>query len=379
MVKLYRGGRIVGKVKTIYADPTSTIQVVVRQLGREDGQGMYVSQKGDFAFDHVPVGRVEVVLTDWYYSTAYRSVVSQIRQVEVHDGATVQVDFNAATGVTLQGRVVGWAKPLLMEARLMAGEGAPPIAGASYTDREGRSRIPYLRPGRYLVHSTVGQPGYAIDLGGEVEIRDQEPEELVPEVPGNTVAGTLTQESGEVIPRAVVTVERDQPLEGLLAMCLTDGEGRFVIAGLENGFHSFRARARGCATELLEFCQVPGEALDLRLRPAAHLRLSVQDDTGTPLPCALAAVRHTTKPKLLWSDVTGQEGTIEFGTLQGVVHELAARLQTFVPADPLLVPLFEELAPAWYEAATGEARDVKDAVEVVAGERAELGLIVKGE
>ncbi|MEW6746200.1 MAG: carboxypeptidase-like regulatory domain-containing protein [Planctomycetota bacterium] len=436
VVKLFRGGRIVGKVETGYSDPSSTVQVVVRELGREDGQATYVTQKGEFAFDHVPVGRVEVVLTDWYYKAAYRLLGPQMRQAEVHDGETVRVDFNAATGVTLRGRVVGWAKPLLMEARLMAGEGEPPIAGAAYTDREGRFRIPYLRPGRYLVYSALGQPGYSIAVSGEVEIRDQDPDELVLEVPGNTVAGIVSRESGEPIPRAVVTVERDRHLTGLLAMCLTDGEGRFAIGGLESGFYTFRARARGCATELLESFQVPGEALDLKLRPAAHLQVSVQDDTGAPLPGALVVVRHTTKPKLAWSDVTGQEGTVQFGTLQAAVHEVAARLQGFVPTDPLLVPLsegqtrserlvlvragelqvfvrdvkgklaegvsvallneegdslaarmtdekgsvlFEELAPGWYQAATGEALEVKDAAEVMPGERAELELIVKAE
>ncbi|MEW6747226.1 MAG: carboxypeptidase regulatory-like domain-containing protein [Planctomycetota bacterium] len=428
---LYRGGRVEGHIDTTYADPTSTLQIIVRELGRQDGLSTFAIHSREFAIEHVPPGRVEVVLNDHYHRTLFPGVEPQIRQAEVHDGDTVRVDFDAATGVTLKGRVVGWEKPLLIEARLIGGEGEPVIAGASYTDREGGFRIPHLRPGRYRVGSTAGQPGYAIAVAGEVTITSSEPDEFILPVPGNTVQGVVRGPSGEGFARAVVTIERSEPRASILSMCLTDGEGTFAIGGLEDGHYALRARARGCATELLEGYQAPGSPIEFPLRAEARLRVIVQDDTGILLPGARVGVRHTRKPKLTWSDIAGIEGTATFPGLQGESHEVVAALDGYLPADPLIVPLrggqtqqvalvlvregeievsvmstkgralegvpvsllseagesleqrltdengkvlFRGLVAGWYEVVAGTDTTTSDAVEVNAGERATLDL-----
>ncbi|MEW6746919.1 MAG: carboxypeptidase regulatory-like domain-containing protein [Planctomycetota bacterium] len=438
VVRLTRGGRIEGRVETSYSDPSSSITVMARELGREDGAMCYVDQKGRFALDHIAPGRVEVVVHDWVYEFAYIRVGPQIRQVEVREGETVHVDFDTATGVTLHGRVEGWDKPLLIEACLVESEeGEPAIAGASCTDREGGFRIPHLRRGRYRVASTVGQPGYSIAVSGEVTIGSEEPDLLVLRVPGNTVQGTVLDSAGNGIPRAVVTVAKDRAVGPALATCLTDGEGQFAIGGLEVGPHEFRARARGFATELMSGWQVPSEALLIRLQPEARLLVEIKDDTGAPLPGARVGVTHATRPGLSLADLCGHEGAVEFSGLQAYPHVVTASLEGYVPADPLIVPLregetsgitivlvrageleaivrgengkplekipaflfdegghvlgqrmtdeegcvlFRELAPAWYEVAAGADRDVTDAAEVLPGERAtvELVLAVKG-
>ncbi|MEW6746457.1 MAG: carboxypeptidase-like regulatory domain-containing protein [Planctomycetota bacterium] len=433
VIKLMKGGRIEGRVETSYSDPSGSVWVVVRELGREDGQLHFVDQKGRFAFEHVPSGRVEVVLYDGAYQSYYPRVGPQIRQVEVREGETAQVDFDAATGVTLRGRVVGWDKPLLLEARLLGGEGEGAAAGAAYSDREGAFRIPHLRPGRYRVASTMGQPGYSIAVSGEVTISSQEPDELVLHVPGNTLQGIVQDGTGNVIPRAIVTVEKDRAPSPLLAMCLTDGEGKFAIGGLEDGHYALRARARGHAMELIEAWQVPSDLLTIRLATEARLLLRVTDDTGIPLPGARVGARHTTRPMLSRAALCGPEGTAEFSGLQAHPHEVAATLSGYVPADPLIVPLregetrqvtlvlmragelevivqdkdgkplekipvfladeerrpigqrmtdengralFLELAPGWYEVAADTDSNVTDAAEVVAGERATVELVI---
>ncbi|MEW6745967.1 MAG: carboxypeptidase-like regulatory domain-containing protein [Planctomycetota bacterium] len=434
-VALSTGGRIEGRVDTTYGDPSSTIQVVVRELGREDGQSTMVDQKGQFTFGHVPPGLTEVVLTDWYYRVAYFNVGPQVRQVEVHNGETVRVEFDAATGVTLKGQVVGWDKPLLIEARLRSGQGELVTAGACYTDREGGFRIPHLKPGRYSVGSTAGQPGYSIAVSGEVTITSSAPDELVLEVPGNTIRGIVREANGQGIPRAVITVERSEPLAPTLSICLTDAEGAFAIGGLEDGHYDFRARARGFATTIVEGFQVPGPVVDLVLAPEARLRVAVLDDTGAPLAGAVVGLRHTTKRKLVWQDLTGVEGTTTFAALQQVPHVVAATLEGHIPSDPLIVPLregemqqvtlvlvragelevtvidskgrsltgipvgllseegesleqsstdqegkavFRGLVPGWYEVIAGGDSKTADAVEVLPGESAVLELTLGG-
>ncbi|MEW6745340.1 MAG: carboxypeptidase-like regulatory domain-containing protein [Planctomycetota bacterium] len=433
--ELSHGGHIEGRVDTSYVDPSSTIEVTVRELGREDGDKRFVNIQGEFSFDHVPPGRVEVVLTDWYYTAMYPPVRPQIRQVVVGDGETVRVNFDTATGVTLQGRVQGWDKPLLIEARLMESEGKPVVAGACNTDREGCFRIPHLRPGHYWVGSTAGEPGYAIAVSDELTITSAPPEELILVVPENTVQGTIRDSQGEPIPRAVVTVEREGSDRQIVSMCLAGAEGEFAIGGLEEGAYAFRARARGFATELLEVQQLFREKLDIRLKPEAQLRVSVCDDVGTPLPGAIVGVRHTVLPKLAQRELCGLEGSVTFPALKAYPHEVAASLDGYIPCDPLIVPLregetsavrlvlvrageievsitgekgialkdvpvflcdekgdnqadrttdekgralFKDLKRGWYEVKAGPGAEVSDAVEVLPGERSQVDLVLPG-
>jgi uncharacterized surface anchored protein len=391
-----------------------------------------VNQDGSFALDHVPPGRVEVVMTDWYAKMAHPDIRPDvIRQVVVENGKTVRVDFDAATGVMLVGRIVGWEKPLLMEARRLGGDEQGAIAGASYTDREGRFRIPHLRAGRYRIASTVGQPGYAIAIAAEVTIGTEPPDELVIEVPGHTIEGRVVDSTQQGIPRAIVTLVEAEDPSVRRSICLTDGEGRFAIGGIEEGHFTLQARARGYATTLVADYQAPGPEAILMLLPEARLRVLVQDDAGVPLPGATVRLANSREQTLHWQEVAGVDGSVTFPNLQAIPHLVAASLDGYLPADPLVVPLhegrtdavtlvlrrtgslevllhddvgrplpgkpvvlsdedgnqlatqttdkkgmalFEDLAPAWYEVAAGPGGSVSDAIEVEPGERATLEL-----
>ncbi|MEW6743987.1 MAG: carboxypeptidase regulatory-like domain-containing protein [Planctomycetota bacterium] len=432
-IRLHRGGRIEGRVDTPYANPSSTLEVTVREIGREDGSSTFVGRDRTYAIDNVPPGRVEVVLTDRYYRAAYPDVESQVRQAVIADGETVRVDFDAATGVTLKGRVEGWDKRLLIEARLLGSEDESLITGASYTDRDGRFRIPHLRPGHYRVGSTAGQPGSSVAVAGELTISTREPDEIVLTVPGNTVKGVVHDIGGTGIARAIITVE-PEPSQGLiLATCLAGGEGEFAIGGLEDGHYAFKAQARGHATSLAEHHPVPGPDLDITLPPDARLRVIVCDDLGMVLPGAVVAVAHTTQRRLAWRDLTGAEGLVQFVGLQAYPHVVTATLDGYLAPDPLIVPLregdirdvtlvlgragellvtisdpdghalegvpvllraedretaaerqtdeegtvlFKDLAPGWYEVLAGVDQQISDAADVLPGERAELELTV---
>ncbi|MEW6746617.1 MAG: carboxypeptidase regulatory-like domain-containing protein [Planctomycetota bacterium] len=430
-IELARGGRVEGKVGTTYASPSSTLEIIVREIGRHDGQSTFVDTKGAYAVDNVPPGRVEVVLNDHYYRTAFPEVEPQVRQVEVPDGGTARVDLDAATGVTLRGRVDGWDRPLLIEARQLSAHpsGHPggdenSLAGAAYTDRKGCFAIPHLRPGRYRVASTVGQPGYSIAVAAEVTIAGEDVDELVLRVPGNTLEGHVRAGTGEGIPRAVVTLGVDRDRGSPLSVCLTDLDGAFAIGGLDNGLYELTARATGFATEFAGSVQVPAQPLEITLEPEARLRVVVEDDLGSPLPGARVSCQNLSSPALAWHELTGPEGIVRFAGLKPVPHLVSANLDGYVPSDPLIVPvqggemrsvtlvlvragelevtvvdadgravesvavslvteegeqagrrvtdeegraLFRDLVPAWYEIYAGEIKEPLEALEVEPG------------
>ncbi|MEW6742546.1 MAG: carboxypeptidase regulatory-like domain-containing protein [Planctomycetota bacterium] len=424
-VELARGGRVEGRVETTYASPSSTIEIVMREIGRHDGQSTFVDTKGGYAVDNVPPGRVEVVLNDRYYRTAFPEVEPQVRQVEVRDGETVRIDFDAATGVTLRGRVEGWDRPLLIEARQLSARDTgdeESLAGAAYTDRKGCFAIPHLRPGRYRVASTVGQPGYSIAVAAETTIAGKDVEELVLRVPGNTLEGHVR--AGEGIARAVVALTVDQDRGSPLSVCLTDLDGAFAIGGIDNGLYELTARAAGFATESVRSVQVPAAPLEITLEPEARLRVVVADDLGSPLPGAPVSCQNLSSPALAWKELTGPEGVVRFAGLKAVPHLVSADLDGYVSPDPLIVPvqsgemrsvslvlvragelevtvvdpdgrtvesvtvllvteegeqagrrftdergmvLFRNLAPAWYEIYAGEIKEPLEAIEVEPG------------
>ncbi|MEW6741815.1 MAG: carboxypeptidase regulatory-like domain-containing protein [Planctomycetota bacterium] len=431
-VELTRGGRVEGRVETTYASPSSTIEIVVREIGRHDGQSTFVDTKGAYAVDNVPPGRVEVVLNDRYYRTAFPEVEPQVRQAEVRDGETVRVDFDAATGVTLRGRVEGWDRPLLIEARQLSARDTgdeESLAGSAYTDRKGCFAIPHLRPGRYRVASTVGQPGYSIAVAAETTIAGKDVEELVLRVPGNTLEGHVRAGTGEGIARAIVTLSVDQDRGSPLSVCLTDLDGAFAVGGIDNGLYELTARAAGFATESVRSVQVPAASLEIALEPEARLRVVVADDLGSPLPGAPVSCQNLSSPALAWKELTGPEGVVRFAGLKPVPHLVSAELDGYVPPDPLIVPVqsgemrsvslvlvragelevtvvdpdgrtvesvavllmteegeqagrrvtnkkgsafFRNLAPAWYEIHAGEIQEPLDLIEVEPGAQASV-------
>ena len=83
-----------------------------------------------------------------------------------------------------------------------------------------------------------------------------------PDSPGS-VAGTVADPTGAVIPQASVTASRRGSVS---AAVLTDGLGRFSITGLAPGAYDIEARAAGFRTLLKQGVRVaPGTAQQLTL------------------------------------------------------------------------------------------------------------------
>ena len=76
------------------------------------------------------------------------------------------------------------------------------MAGASYTDREGHFQIPHLLPGRYWIGSAQGHPGSSVAVSKEISIGRQAPDDLLLEVPGNTLRGRVIGSTGQGLSRA---------------------------------------------------------------------------------------------------------------------------------------------------------------------------------
>ena len=337
VIRLGSGGRIEGAVETKYASPPSTLEIIVREIGCEDGRSSFVSEKRAFSIENVPEGLVEVVLEDHYYSTGFPDVEPQVRQVDVGEGQTVRVDFDAATGVILKGRVEGWDKPLLIEARKLDDAGGKAvIAGASYTGPSGEFRIPHMLRGHYRIGSSLGQPGYSVAVAQVVEIGVTEPGELILTVPGNPMNGHVSSLTGNNLSLAVVHLYRSGETEPI-SLCLTDSDGVFSIGGIEDGLYDVEARAKGHGTLAVSNLRIPIDEANLTLRPQALVEVSVVDDTGALLSGAFVSLESARSLLLSRQDITGTEGKALLANLDAHSFSVTAGLDGYLSPEPVII------------------------------------------
>lgn len=244
-------------------------------------------------------------------------------------GRPVRVDVEIAA-VVVRGEVERGGEPL--EARLLFTSGGGERTEL-HTDADGRFSGRLGAEGSWMVEvSPKAGPSRRL-LGRRVEVvRGEDGVAWVPiELPATRLAGSVEDEEGEIVPRALVSAFRgDRPL----AQVWSDDGGIFELDGLEPGLVTLRAESRdGRQSEVVRVDleeDESAEPLALIVSPSLRLPLEIRFQG---LPVAGARIRYFMPGGSVQGEVTtGPSGRAELllppRTAAVDIVALAARLPT---------------------------------------------------
>jgi len=342
-IVLSRGGRIEGwaRKRDRSAIPGAQVQLLPAERGGMMGMPPLapVQADGSFLIEHAAPGRYRLMLMT---GSAGRLSNSQTRDLEVHEGETVTVDFTSRE-ILVTGRVTRGGSPLPNVKLDLAGQmvmvmmfsGQAPSVPArtggpqrmtAVTREDGSYEMIASEPGslRISVESLDGKTHYA---SRPVELPDAETYVLDLDLPSGQVAGVvLDKDTGAPIGEANVSA---RPQGGLAGAGTRSGpDGRFTL-DLDPGDYRVTASAEGYASEGVDVAagsSAPGE-LRIELARGQVLKGKVVDAQGRPagevtvtanFGVAGAPDRH--------GDVTMAlaDGSFRFERLRSLPYNLAA-------------------------------------------------------
>lgn len=177
--------------------------------------------------------------TDYQLSFSHASYpAAQITGVALAAGETVTVNRSLAAGYEVSGSVTGHELEQIPPDTVLVRADGPGFTAWTPVDQAGNFRFESLPAGTYTF-TTVNDLGYgdgsittAVPLAGGLTLS------LTPQ---HSVGGLVRSDTGDAVAGATVEAWRD----GRLRWTLTDGEGRYRIAGLASGTYALRATAPG--------------------------------------------------------------------------------------------------------------------------------------
>lgn len=308
-IVLTRGGRIEGRARHRDGRPFDDGRVSVYPIaggGGFTGEPTPTLPDGSFALDHVPAGRVNVVLMTRVPShpqvggspgmTILAGVAS--REVEVREGETTAIDMAtrevvvsghvtrggqglAAVVVSVTGGDTGVVSALMgmTSSALPPPQGPPPLAAT--TREDGGYELLAFAPGPSYVQMRAPEQTYP---GREVEVPDVERYELDLEVGEAAVSGVVVdKDSAAPVPEAQLLL-REPGSEGRPKGGGSSGpDGRFSFAA-ETGDYVLEAHAPSHRPARLPISVGSSGLSDVRLEMEAGLdiRGRVLDVAGRP-------------------------------------------------------------------------------------------------
>jgi protocatechuate 3,4-dioxygenase beta subunit len=308
-IVLTRGGRIEGRARHRDGRPFDDGRISVSPIvgpGGFAGEPVPMLPDGSFVVDHVPAGRVNVVLMTRVPShpsiggspgmTILAGVAN--REMEVKEGETVAVDLvtrevvvsghvtRSGQGlpgvvVSVMGRDSGAVSAFMGMTSSAAALPQGPTPLTATTREDGAYELLAFGPGRSYVQ--MRSPEQACP-GREVDVPDVERFELDLEVGEAGVSGVVVdRESGAPVADAVVVLREPGPEGSGKGGVTTGPDGRFSIAA-EPGEYVLDVRARSRRPSTLAVSVGPGGLSDVRLEmePGLEIRGRVQDAAGRP-------------------------------------------------------------------------------------------------
>lgn len=284
----------------------------VRNEAEEEARVTFTDGEGNFRFEHLPRGTVDLeAKAESFAPATVRGVTIEAERAA--DLGTVMLE----RGVVLEGVVLDGDERPVAGAQVIAyppspagirGEAVARIAVAAGDAREAMSRgdgrfsITGLRAGE-AIDVTARKAGYVAATLPQLELPHDEPLRMVLES-GARVSGRVTGEQGEAVSGAIVTV---RPSDSALPPGLsgqsttTDGDGAFVLGELPPGRFAVSAAAKGYVSAEPRLLDVrEGASLDdvaLTLRRGSSIEGVVLTPTGAPAAGARVTVRGTVTPE----------------------------------------------------------------------------------
>jgi hypothetical protein len=300
-IALSQGGRVEGSVRRRDGTgiPGVMVQVVALQPGTfasfPGDEMVHTSADGTFSVDHLPAGRVNVMLM---VGSGGRYQSGPSKDVEVRDGEVVVADF-VSRETLVSGRVTRGGAPApnlrvnMQEQRrpnmflsFAAGPAAPPSGpqrGTGLTREDGSYELLLDTPGSYGVNATTAD-GRLSYPGRTVEVPDADTFVLDLAFSGVPVTGLVVDRETEQ-PIAAANVwaspREPQPDGAGGGGAATGPDGRFVME-VEPGEYKLNVHAEGYAPDTTDLTVGAGGGSDVRvtLTHGGMISGRVVDTTG---------------------------------------------------------------------------------------------------
>jgi protocatechuate 3,4-dioxygenase beta subunit len=287
-IVLVQGGRIEVSARKRDGSPIGPATVSAAPVGGSYGRGSALRADGTLAIEHVPPGRVRVVLRQ---GTGVSFSGGQSRETDVRDGETSLVEF-VQRDILVWGHVRRSGQPAPgMIVRVRGRDGSFSYAPAPGPAPSGPQRLFALtrddgsfelladEPGSVRVMVESADSRFALPAR-TVDVPDADSFQLDLDFAGAAVAGLVTdKQTGQPVPDATVyAVARERRAPGV-ARSVTSSDGRFQLE-LEGGRYRLNVSAEGYASEGRDL-SVPasGEVL-FALTRGVLLRGKVVDAAG---------------------------------------------------------------------------------------------------
>ncbi|HEX7896199.1 MAG TPA: carboxypeptidase-like regulatory domain-containing protein [Planctomycetota bacterium] len=186
--------------------------------------------------------------------------------LSVEAGGKSTADVDLKTGARIYGRVTDRAGGALPDTQVLLVDGETRFGVASNlvvrTDVQGRYELPPVAPGNYGVRFKHEQFRYQDRMGIQIRTGAEETQIDAALELGARVAGRVLDEGGAPLAGAQVLFGN----EASGGLSKTDGEGRFTVYGLSDGYVNGSATLKGYGTVYRR--GVPPNTLDLEFRLA---------------------------------------------------------------------------------------------------------------
>jgi len=336
------GGRIMGLARR-RDDPIAGAMVNVQPAsGGSSGWNALqalTGPDGTFSFEHVPPGRHRVVLLERVGGERFAS--SQMKEVDVVEGQTVQVEF-APRGIVMSGRVTRGGVPL-PNVRISISSTGPSMSisfggGAPVTGAAGPQRMAAVtgEDGSYAMLVDNPGKGHArfASLDGRVsyatktfEIPDAEAHTQDFDLPTAILTGTVVDgDTQQPVARASVSASSREPDPKGAGAAETGPDGRFTLS-VEPGDYRLSAWAEGYAMRSAEASAGTGAAeVTIALERGVPIAGRVLDARGAPVAGAFvnASVADKDDLRIVSSAQTLADGSFRIADVTDGAYNLAA-------------------------------------------------------
>jgi protocatechuate 3,4-dioxygenase beta subunit len=331
---------LTGRIVDRESRPVAGAEVLLMTVTMQAGDGGWRSYQrlnafsdaaGRFRFESAGVGMYQMEVRRRGFAPAWREGtagtgtrgVADLGDLALEPGAVIEGRITDLHGAPVEGAEVRFSESERTRSSLIDRENKPLTTGP-----DGLFRLEDLENGRsFSFH--IRHPGYVPARAPGVEAPTAEPLHIELR-PGRSLPGrVLDPERRPVAGAGLFRIEASPRGRSVLQHAETDGEGRFLLSGLEPGPLSLEVRAPGHRTLQLPNLRISDEEdpepLEILVEPGAVLEGRVLDSRGEPLPRAHVKVFLPDSSRNSRSDHADEKGHYRIDGLGPGEHRLEAQ------------------------------------------------------
>ena len=297
LLRLFRGGSVVGTVVDANGDPVPAVQITASQGPETDAHVAETGNDGRYSIDGLTPGAYQV---SRQRVPGSRPAGVASKAATVREGEATTVDFDEAPKIVLSGTVRKGDEPLPNAAIylfLLDGR-QPPAAKKTQTDSQGAFQVGLDQSGRYQASirtAAAGTPAGQNIVSLTVPDQPEVHQDIV--FAANAITGRVNDPEGRPVKDAVMLAVREGAAAGETprqATTYTKADGTFRMEGIDSGTYRVTAKASKYApAEAYPVTVTDDQAepnIELTLEHGWILRGRVTDTTGQPVYDAMIVV-----------------------------------------------------------------------------------------